>query len=137
MFNTGFETVVPFPCVHGVRTTSGTRVDSSYGQSFVPFLEGEHVPWRRDYLLEYLGKNALRTGGPPPYVAIHTRRYLYVEYRYRAWRELYDLRLDPWELRNLAGDPAYARIEASLARKLTRLYDAPARHLPSGVTAPA
>jgi arylsulfatase A-like enzyme len=97
------------------------------GASFVPFLEGDRVPWRSDYLLEYLGKNALKVGGPPPYVAIHTSRYVYVEYRYRDWRELYDLRRDPWELHNVAADPAYAKIEATLARRLARLYSAPAR----------
>jgi arylsulfatase A-like enzyme len=104
--------------------TGTTPVEAQDGRSFVPFLEGDRVPWRTDYLLEYLGKNALRVGGPPPYVAIHTARYVYVEYRYRHWRELYDLRRDPWELDNLAGDPAYARIEGTLARRLTQLYDA-------------
>jgi N-acetylglucosamine-6-sulfatase len=102
-------------------TTPGAPQD---GASFVPFLEGNQTPWRRDYLLEYLGKSALRGGGPPPYVAIHTSRYVYVEYRYRRWRELYDLARDPWELDNLADNPSYAQLEATLARKLTRLYDA-------------
>ena len=37
MFSTAaWETVAP--CAHGVRTTSGTRVDSSYGQIFPPSL---------------------------------------------------------------------------------------------------
>ena len=95
------------------------------GDSLVPLLRGEKIPWRRDYLVEYLGKNKLRSGGPPPYVAIHTPRYLYVEYRYRDWRELYDLRRDPWELNNVADDPSYAATRAALARKLHKLYAAP------------
>jgi N-acetylglucosamine-6-sulfatase len=95
------------------------------GDSLVPLLHGEKIPWRRDYLVEYLGKNKLRGGGPPPYVAVHTPRYLYVEYRYRDWRELYDLRRDPWELNNVADDPAYAAIRAALERKLNDLYAAP------------
>jgi arylsulfatase A-like enzyme len=111
--------------------TGATPTAAQDGDSFVPFLEGERVPWRSDYLLEYLGKNALRVGGPPPYVAIHTARYVYVQYRYRNWRELYDLRRDPWELDNLADDPAYAHVEATLARKLTRFYDTPAHGLSS------
>ena len=95
------------------------------GSSFVPMLERRRTPWRHDYLLEYLGRNALADGGPPPYVAIHTPRYLYVEYHYRHWHELYDLRRDPWELNNVAKDPKYARIERTLAAKLEQLYRAP------------
>jgi arylsulfatase A-like enzyme len=75
------------------------------GRSFVPFLHSRRAAWRRAYLIEYLGRSMLRVGGPPPYVAVHTRRYLYVEYR-RGWRELYDLRRDPWELDNIAGSPS-------------------------------
>jgi arylsulfatase A-like enzyme len=95
------------------------------GDSFAPLLHGKRIPWRKDYLVEYLGRNALKQGGPPPYVAIHTPRYLYVEYRYHGWQELYDLRTDPWELRNVAADPAYRSVVASLRGKLQQLYDAP------------
>ena len=92
------------------------------GTSFLPFLEGRHVPWRTSYLLEYLGKNKLGDAGPPPYLAIHTSRYLYVEYRHDDWQELYDLSVDPWELRNVAADPAYRRIRLQLRAELHTLY---------------
>jgi arylsulfatase A-like enzyme len=97
------------------------------GASFVPMLYGKTIPWRTSYLIEYLGGNQLTRGGPPPYVAIRTPRYLYVQYRYHGWRELYDLRHDPYELRNIAADPAYANTIAVLSRQLQRQYDAPAR----------
>jgi hypothetical protein len=89
----------------------------------VPFLYGRRVRWRDAYVIEYLGRDMLRTGGPPPYIAVHTKRYLYVEYR-RGWRELYDLRHDPWELDNVAGSPRYASVRASLSALLQRLYSA-------------
>jgi arylsulfatase A-like enzyme len=95
------------------------------GQSFVPMLYGKTIPWRKDYLIEYLGQNKLRDGGPPPYVAIRTPRYLYVKYRGRGWQELYDLRSDPWELRNVASKPAYAGTVLTLRRELNRLYTTP------------
>jgi arylsulfatase A-like enzyme len=91
------------------------------GRSFVPLLRGRTVPWRKAYLIEYLGRNMLRLGGPPRYVAVHTARYLYVEYR-RGWRELYDLRRDPWELDNVAGRPRYRALQGSLGRLLHRLW---------------
>jgi arylsulfatase A-like enzyme len=90
------------------------------GRSFVPFLHGRTTRWRNAYLIEYLGRSMLRLGGPPPYVAVHTRRYLYVEYE-RGWRELYDLRRDPWELRNVASAPAYVRTRRRLHVLLRRL----------------
>ncbi|HEX7084692.1 MAG TPA: sulfatase [Gaiellaceae bacterium] len=94
------------------------------GESFVPLLHGRKVSWRKAYVIEYLGRSQLRIGGPPPYVAVHTKRYLYVEYR-RGWRELYDLRHDPWELRNVAGKPAYAGEQRRLHLLLQQLVAAP------------
>ena len=93
------------------------------GDSFVPFLRGKSVRWRHAFIVEYLGRDTLKAGGPPPYVAVHTKRYLFVEYT-RGWRELYDLRKDPWELRNVAGDPAYAPVQQSLDLLLHRLDSA-------------
>jgi arylsulfatase A-like enzyme len=94
------------------------------GKSLVPILNGEQVPWRHAWLEEYLGKDLLKDGGPPSYVAVQTKRNLWVEYR-NGWRELYNLRKDPWELNNLAGDLRTNPIQVSLSEVLDRLYDAP------------
>jgi arylsulfatase A-like enzyme len=51
---------------------------------------------------------------------IRTERYAYVEYNSGA-RELYDLRVDPDELDNVAGDPAYGEVRARLSARLARL----------------
>jgi len=94
------------------------------GKSFVPLLHGEQTPWRHAFLEEYLGKDLIHSGGPPPYVAVQTRRNLYVEYR-NGWRELYNLKKDPWELNNVAGDPSTKALQATFGGVLDRLYDAP------------
>jgi arylsulfatase A-like enzyme len=55
----------------------------------------------------------------PPYLALRTERYLYVEYA-SGERELYDVQTDPYQLQNLAAtaDPA---LLAALAANLDRL----------------
>ena len=90
------------------------------GRSLVPLLRGEAVPWRTDFVEEFLGRDQSFNGGPPPFEAVRTERYLYVEYA-NGWRELFDLRSDPHELSNLAGLPSTAAIQTTLARRLAEL----------------
>jgi N-acetylglucosamine-6-sulfatase len=94
------------------------------GRSIVPFLHGAQTPWRHAFLVEYLGKDMLHSGGPPPYTAVQTRRQLYVEYK-NGWRELYNLKKDPWELKNVAGNPRTKATQATLSGLLRRLYETP------------
>jgi len=94
------------------------------GHSLTPFLDGQQAPWRHAFLEEYLGRDLLNRGGPPAYTAVQTRRNLYVEYR-NGWRELYNLKKDPWELNNLAGDLHTEPLQDTLGQVLRRLYDAP------------
>ncbi len=44
--------------------------------------------------------------------------YLVRMYEHRPAEELYDLRADPWELENLADEPALARVKADLRKRL-------------------
>jgi N-acetylglucosamine-6-sulfatase len=58
-----------------------------------------------------------------PYTGVRTDRYTYVVWTETGEKELYDRKVDPYQLANVAGDPAYAAIEARLARKLAKLAD--------------
>jgi N-acetylglucosamine-6-sulfatase len=69
------------------------------GRSLMPLLDRHTGAWRDRFVVEFLGY----APGIPPYSGIRTNRYLYVEYE-NGWRELYDVRADPFELRNMLGE---------------------------------
>ncbi len=76
------------------------------GRSFRPVLTNTPPPattGRQGFLIEHWPINDL----VPPYKALRTQRYAYVEYA-TGERELYDLAKDPYELENIAAitDPA-------------------------------
>ncbi|MFI5122510.1 MAG: sulfatase/phosphatase domain-containing protein, partial [Vicinamibacteria bacterium] len=58
-----------------------------------------------------------------PYTGVRTDRYTYVVWTETGEKELYDRDSDPYELDNVAGDPAFAKVEAELAAKLVKLAD--------------
>ena len=84
------------------------------GRSLVPILMDTSAAWRTEWFLHE---------GTPTLDGIvaeasdgHT--YKYVEFSVTGETELYDLDVDPWELANLAGDPAHAAIENDLSARL-------------------
>jgi arylsulfatase A-like enzyme len=85
------------------------------GRSLLPFARSARARSGRAILLE--APPAGGTNGLPRFVGLRTPRYAYVEYLWGA-RELYDLRRDPYELRNLAGR---SPVQRRLARRLAKL----------------
>ena len=76
------------------------------GKSYLPFLRGEALPWRDSLLYEYYWEYAFPQ--TPTTHAIRGEQFKYINY-YGLWdiNELYDLRNDPLETRNLIYDPKY------------------------------
>jgi N-acetylglucosamine-6-sulfatase len=56
-----------------------------------------------------------------PYVGVRTQRYTYVFWTETAEEELYDRRTDPFQLQNLAQDPAEGAVKAQLIGLMQRL----------------
>jgi len=92
------------------------------GQSLLPALDGTGTTWRDDFVTEAWGAIIV-----PPYVALRTTRWKLIRDTVRQGiaEELYDLSIDPYELDNLAQDPAFAEVRATLSTRLDELLAAP------------
>jgi arylsulfatase A-like enzyme len=95
------------------------------GISLVPTLRHHKNPPKR--AIEVEAPRPLFEGAIPqnswdrPYLGVRTQRYTYVVYTETNEEELYDRRTDPYELQNVAQDPAYAGIKAHLYSLMQRL----------------
>jgi N-acetylglucosamine-6-sulfatase len=87
------------------------------GNSYVPLLKGQKIPWRDNLLYEYYWEYAFPQ--TPTTHALRGDRYKYINY-YGLWdiNELYDLRNDPLETRNLIFDPGHKRIVDQMRENL-------------------
>ena len=91
------------------------------GMSLLPFAAHPERMHGREVLIEQDPPN-LPSGRPrgTEYEAIRTDRYKFVRY----WNneiELYDLAADPYELDNLARDPAFEEVQRALSARLEKL----------------
>lgn len=91
------------------------------GKSVRPLLNGGgRVAWREEMLYDYRE----RIWQTPALVAIRTERFKYIEYLEGSrGEELYDLLVDPGEMRNLAPDKRHAALRADMRRRLERLKE--------------
>jgi N-acetylglucosamine-6-sulfatase len=90
---------------------------SVQGASWLPLLDGR--PGRDAFLYEYFRE----MGTVPTCLGVRTRDWKFVTYPDdpQLAAELYDLRTDPGELVNLAGDPAYGGTTRELEGRLATL----------------
>jgi arylsulfatase A-like enzyme len=82
------------------------------GRSLVPLLQGG-FPVRDALLLE-----AWNSATSPPWQGIRTETHVYIE-RDGDRPELYDMVNDPYQLQNVADDPAYAAVLSDLRSRLS------------------
>jgi N-acetylglucosamine-6-sulfatase len=93
-----------------------------HGRSLVPLLKGEAWQPRTSFLIEHSSDTVFRRMHNLGYQAVRTERWKYIRYReLEGADELYDLAADPYELKNLAGDPSHAGQRAELRTELQRL----------------
>jgi len=93
------------------------------GESFVPLLRGEDVPWREHVLYEYHWE--WNFPATPTMLAIRTEEYKYVYY-HGVWDidSFHDLVNDPLERHNLIDVPSYQEKIGELRAKLFDEFEA-------------
>ena len=94
------------------------------GRSFLPNLTAAGTPkdWRKSFYYRYYiqgGEHAT-----PAHYGVRTKRYKLISYYKVGEWELFDLKNDPEELKNLYNDPAYKGVVAALKDELFRLKTA-------------
>jgi N-acetylglucosamine-6-sulfatase len=87
------------------------------GRSFLPLAEGRRTPWRDHLLYEYYWEWAFPQ--TPTIHALRGDRYKYIHY-YGLWdiNELYDIKADPIESRNLIASPEHREVVRQLREQL-------------------
>ena len=93
------------------------------GRSLVPLLRGEKIPWRNSFLIEYFSDKVFPRVLDMGYQCVRTEQWKYIHYvDLNGMDELYDLKADPFERKNVIGKararPALERMKAELDRLL-------------------
>ncbi|MFN2543536.1 MAG: sulfatase [Actinomycetota bacterium] len=112
-----------------IAALAGVEADAPEGRSLVPLLAGRDVRWRSDFLVEHV--EGRTQPDPPTFCAVRTERYLFAVYA-TGEVELYDLRTDPFELRNIAQDQGSLSVIVRLRDRLAALCRPP----PPGFSSP-
>ena len=106
------------------------------GDSWRPLLTGENVPWRQSWFYEYFTENQKGTR-VPDITAVRTVDAKLVKYPgFPAWTELFDLKADPYEIRNLVNEPAAASLKEKMLAEHDRLSKEMGFHVPGFVDRP-
>jgi arylsulfatase A-like enzyme len=108
----------------GARATDMTHIQ---GASLRPLSKsGRKRGWRTSFMCEYFSENAMPWLIGMSYKAIRTTRHKYIHWTQKsldgvACDELYDLKADPFEMKNLVGKRGSAPLIARLRRQLAHL----------------
>lgn len=89
-----------------------------HGRSWKPLLEGKHADWRNAFFYCYFYERNFPT---PTVTAVRTDKAKLVKYPGKdEWTEVFDLEKDPYEIHNLAKDPAAAMLRKDLEAEYDR-----------------
>ena len=94
------------------------------GRSLVPLLKDSGSEWRRSFLIEYYSDKVFPRMRNMGYKAVRTERWKYIHYlELDGMDELYDLKADPFEMRNIINRRDAAKTLDDMKRELERLLN--------------
>jgi N-acetylglucosamine-6-sulfatase len=92
------------------------------GRSLVPLIKGLQPKWRESFLIEYFSDTVFPRMDKMGYQAVRTERYKYIHYTdLQGMDELYDLKEDPCERTNIAGNAKSVRVLSNLEDERKKL----------------
>ena len=105
--------------VAGVSTPANMQ-----GRSLVPLLKGSQPEWRSSFLIELYSDNVFPRIVKMGYKAVRNQRWKYIHYlELNGMDELYDLKTDPYEMKNLINEPTAKEPLDEMKRELERLLN--------------
>jgi arylsulfatase A-like enzyme len=98
---------------------AGVKVPAEMqGRSWKPLLEGKETPWRHAFFYCYFFEKGYTT---PTTTAVRTDDAVLIKYSgHDNWTEMFDIKKDPYQLKNLYSDPAHAELRRSLEAQYER-----------------
>lgn len=105
--------------------SAGVKVpDTIQGKSLLRLLAGKPQAWRTSFLIEYYSDKVFPRILQMGYKAVRNRRWKYIHYlELQGMDELYDLKTDPYEMKNLIRRPSEHRILIEMKREMDRLLN--------------
>ena len=92
------------------------------GRSLVPLLEGLRSAWRSSFLIELYSDKVFPRIAQMGYKAVRNQRWKYIHYlELNGMDELYDLKTDPYEMKNLINESTAKKALDEMKRELERL----------------
>jgi len=87
------------------------------GKSWVQLFTREGQPWRTSFLVEYFAERGF--GSTPTTVGVRTEDAKLITYPgHEEWTELFDLRADPYETKNLWNHPEHSKMKEQMQAEL-------------------
>jgi N-acetylglucosamine-6-sulfatase len=87
----------------------------------VSLLKGGETGWRNSFLIEYYSDRVFPRIRQMGYKAVRNERWKYIHYfELEGMDELYDLKADPYEMKNVINQPAVAETLNKMKREMER-----------------
>jgi arylsulfatase A-like enzyme len=102
---------------------AGVPVSTPFqGRSLMSLLREERPAWRNSFLIEYYSDKVFPRIRQMGYKALRNERWKYIHYfELEGMDELYDLKADPYEMKNVINQPSAAKVLESMKLELEQL----------------